>query len=132
MIRLGIIVFLIIPVETAFRYENRTLACTASNGIDECFLTAPDTKLRNLDLNIKCKREPTDDGKKQRLACPIRCPRDYEVLNKIPSSNRRCTKYFTYGKYPGVQEWHIWMLEPCISTISTHCRYPEEVVDFVV
>uniref|UniRef100_A0A8R1DHT9 DUF7808 domain-containing protein n=1 Tax=Caenorhabditis japonica TaxID=281687 RepID=A0A8R1DHT9_CAEJA len=87
--------------------KNRTLTCTVTNGVDTCSLTAPDTKIKNLDLNIECKREPTDDGKKQRLACPIRCPKDYEVhvLNKIPSSNRKCTKYFTYGKYPGEKEW---------------------------
>lgn len=86
----------------------------------------------------------------------------FQVLNKHPSNNRKCTKYSTYGKYPGEHEWwvhsaaqtchsahatpdsdqrvngkvsvlcrYIWMLEPCISTISTHCRYPEDVVDFV-
>ncbi|CCD66767.1 DUF7808 domain-containing protein [Caenorhabditis elegans] len=122
--------------DAAFRYENRTLTCHVENGVDTCFLTAPDTKLQNLDLNINslCRREPTDEnsGNKKRIVCPIRCPKDYEVhvLNKIPSSNRKCTKYYTYGKFHDEHEWFIWMLEPCISTISTHCRFPDAVVKF--
>ncbi|EFO87200.1 hypothetical protein CRE_27805 [Caenorhabditis remanei] len=124
--------------DAAFRYENRTLTCQTDNGVDKCVLTAPDSKLQNLNLEINCRREPADEknsqSKKMRLACPIRCPKDYEVhvLNKIPSSNRKCTKYYTYGKYQAENEWYIWMLEPCISTISTHCRYPEEVLTFSV
>ncbi|CAL2041951.1 unnamed protein product [Caenorhabditis brenneri] len=127
-----VFVLLCVTVEASFRYENRTLTCT-SNGIDQCTLTAPDTRIKDLDLEIECRREPVDPenpkNKKLRLACPIRCPKDYEVhvLNKIPSSNRKCTKYYTYGKYQGENEWYIWMLEPCISTISTHCRVPEDV-----
>ncbi|CAP38275.1 Protein CBG21492, partial [Caenorhabditis briggsae] len=92
-----------------FLPENRTLTCQFGSKTDQCSLTAPDSKIQDLNLKINCKREPMDgkSGGKLRLACPIRCPKEYEVhvLNKIPSSNRKCIKYYTYGKYQGEHEW---------------------------
>ncbi|CAI5447267.1 unnamed protein product [Caenorhabditis angaria] len=112
--------FFICLVNGSYRYENRTIDCDLSK--DQCVLTAPDTKIKNLDLKVQCFRD-----EKKRLNCPIRCPKENEVhvLFKIPSSNKKCVKFYTYGKLQGETEWLVWMIEPCQTIISTHCRYLE-------
>ncbi|CAB3396714.1 unnamed protein product [Caenorhabditis bovis] len=117
------------------RWEQRTIDCIYSGRPDECVLRAPNAK-NPIDLtNYKCRREPMPQSdwntlavnSTTRLACPLKCPINFDlsVLQKEPYVNKNCQKYYTYGKYWDNQtnDWFIWMTEPCVAAITTHCRF---------
>lgn len=81
-----------------------------------------------------------------RLACPIGCEPDADlsvslknlniiwffkfflkVIQKRPIDNKLCQKYYTYGKYRDANEneWYLWLTEPCIANLTTHCRFKD-------
>ncbi|VDM61635.1 unnamed protein product [Angiostrongylus costaricensis] len=77
-----------------------------------------------------------------RLACPIGCEPEFDlsvnllrvilsrriqVITKIPYDNDKCQKYYTYGKYRNrsENEWYLWMTDPCVATLTTHCRFKD-------
>ncbi|KAE9413614.1 hypothetical protein Angca_000542, partial [Angiostrongylus cantonensis] len=49
------------------------------------------------------------------------------VITKIPYDNDKCQKYYTYGKYRdrSENEWYLWMTDPCVATLTTHCRFKD-------
>ncbi|CAD6186697.1 unnamed protein product [Caenorhabditis auriculariae] len=117
------------------RWEERTLDCVTSGKKDECVLLAPNSQNPPNPTTFKCRREPMPHesyntlaaNSTTRLACPIHCPVEFDlsVLQKRPYVNKNCQKYYTYGKYRDVKEnqWYIWMTEPCVAAITTHCRF---------
>ncbi|CAI5451712.1 unnamed protein product [Caenorhabditis angaria] len=117
------------------RWEERTVDCISSPQKDTCTLLAPTAKTP-IDLSTyKCRREPMPQSSwntlavnsTTRIACPLKCPPNFDlsVLQKKPYVNKNCQKYYTYGKYRDEKEndWYIWMTEPCVAAISTHCRF---------
>ncbi|KIH60866.1 hypothetical protein ANCDUO_08870 [Ancylostoma duodenale] len=99
-----------------------------------------------------CRREPMPQhewnklarNSTTRLACPIGCAPDFDlsVITKVPFDNEKCQKYYTYGKYRDQKEndWYVyfkesrrtnekqvylWMTEPCVAALTTHCRFKD-------
>ncbi|KAI1732771.1 hypothetical protein Ddc_01659 [Ditylenchus destructor] len=116
------------------RWEERTLDCTSSGRRDQCILIARNAKVQRDPVKYKCRREPmpqhswnTLARESTRLACPIGCEPDADlsVIQKRPIDNKLCQKYYTYGKYRDQKEgeWYMWLTEPCIANLTTHCRF---------
>uniref|UniRef100_A0A1I7YX81 Secreted protein n=1 Tax=Steinernema glaseri TaxID=37863 RepID=A0A1I7YX81_9BILA len=118
------------------RWEERTIDCTSSGRRDACTLIARNAKVERDPVKYKCRREPmpkTDWNKlaksPTRLACPIGCEPDADlsVIQKKPANNTLCQKYYTYGKYRDHNEgeWYLWLTEPCVANLTTHCRFKD-------
>ncbi|ETN80333.1 hypothetical protein NECAME_09271 [Necator americanus] len=119
------------------RWEQRTVDCISSGEKDVCILKAPNAVLPKDPKEYKCRREPMPQHKwnqlarnsTTRLACPIGCEPDFDlsVITKVPFDNSKCQKYYTYGKYREVteNEWYLWMTEPCVAALTTHCRFKD-------
>ncbi|PIO66872.1 hypothetical protein TELCIR_11399, partial [Teladorsagia circumcincta] len=119
------------------RWEKRTVDCLSSGSTDDCVLIAPDANPPRDPKNYKCRREPMPQkswnelarNSTTRLACPIGCEPDFDlsVITKVPYDNDKCQKYYTYGKYRDntENEWYLWMTEPCVAALTTHCRFKD-------
>ena len=121
------------------RWEERTLDCTSKRHLESgtCSLIAPHSKVDRDPAKYKCRREPMPQhawnnlakNSKTRLACPIGCEPDADlsVIQKRPIDNKLCQKYYTYGKYRDAKEgeWYMWLTEPCIANLTTHCRFKD-------
>ncbi|KAL3110725.1 hypothetical protein niasHT_008905 [Heterodera trifolii] len=116
------------------RWEERTLDCTSQKG--NCILVTPNSKFGADSKGQKpCRREPmpqnewnklVGDGTR-RIVCPIGCgtENDLSVIQKRPTDNKNCQKYYTYGKHRDETEgqWYLWLAEPCVANLTTHCRF---------
>ncbi|KAF7633097.1 hypothetical protein Mgra_00007526 [Meloidogyne graminicola] len=129
-----ILIFKIILINGQWpRWEERTLDCISKIG--ECILIAPNSKIKRDPNRYKCRREPMPQTKwnklainsTTRIACPIGCEQDADlsVIQKKPIDNKKCQKYYTYGKYRDQKEgeWYLWLTDPCLAKLTTHCRF---------
>lgn len=117
--------------------EERTLDCTSKSVGDSCALIAPKSKVPRDPAKYKCRVEPMPQtewntlarNSTTRLACPIGCEpqADLSVIQKKPYNEKKCQKYYTYGKYRDEKEneWYLWITEPCRANLTTHCRYDD-------
>ncbi|CAD5219086.1 unnamed protein product [Bursaphelenchus okinawaensis] len=119
------------------RWEERTIDCTNSAKTKQCTLLAPNSKVPRDPAKYKCRQEPMPQNdwntlaknSTTRIACPIGCEPDADlsVIQKKPYVNKNCQKYYTYGKYRDTKEneWYLWITEPCVATLTTHCRFKD-------
>uniref|UniRef100_A0A914H1C8 DUF7808 domain-containing protein n=1 Tax=Globodera rostochiensis TaxID=31243 RepID=A0A914H1C8_GLORO len=116
------------------RWEERTLDCTSRT--NDCALITLDSKsVTDSPHRRPCRREPMPQNEwnklvgntTSRIACPIACniENDLSVIQKRPIDNKKCQKYYTYGKYRDELEgeWYLWLAEPCVANLTTHCRF---------
>ncbi|CAD5226637.1 unnamed protein product [Bursaphelenchus xylophilus] len=119
------------------RWEERTLDCSNVAKSQQCTLVAPNAKVPRDPAKYKCRVEPMPQtewnhlarNSKIRIACPIGCEPDADlsVIQKKPYVNSNCQKYYTYGKYRDTKEneWYLWITDPCVATLTTHCRFKD-------
>ncbi|CAJ0595051.1 unnamed protein product [Cylicocyclus nassatus] len=141
LMRLLLSIFLVAHAQqedfTWNRWEQRTVDCISSGTKDDCILLAPKAVLPKDPKQYRCRREPmpqTDWNERARnsttrIACPIGCAPNFDlsVITKVPFNNDKCQKYYTYGKYRDEKEneWYLWMTEPCVAALTTHCRFKD-------